>query len=151
MNAVLERNADKVSQGIKAIGITNQRETTVAWNKKTGEPLHNAIVWMDKRTAECVKEIENSLTEEEKTTFTKNCGLPINTYFSGSKMWWFLRNVASVKKLASEDPNGDQLCFSTIDTWLIAKLSGLTSVLTDSTNASRTMLMNLSTLEWDSF
>ena len=67
MNAVLDRNVDKVSQGgIKAIGITNQRETTVAWNKKTGEPLHNAIVWMDKRTAECVKEIENSLSGEEK-------------------------------------------------------------------------------------
>lgn len=125
MQAVLERNADKVKDvdgktNVRGIGITNQRETTVAWNKKTGDPLHNAIVWMDKRTAECVKEIEGALSKEGLDQFMKNCGLPVNTYFSGSKMWWLLRNVDSVKKLAEEDPKGEQLCFSTIDTWLIA-------------------------------
>ena len=79
----------------------------------------------------------------------QRCGLPLNTYFSGVKMKWLLENSPAVKALAASDPNGDELCFSTIDTWLIAKLSGLRSVVTDSTNASRTMLMDINSLEWN--
>ena len=79
----------------------------------------------------------------------KRCGLPLNTYFSGVKMKWLLENSPEVKALAQSDPEGNELCLSTIDTWLIARLSGLRSVVTDSTNASRTMLMDINTLEWN--
>lgn len=95
------------SSNVKAIGITNQRETTVAWNKRTGEPLHNALVWLDTRTADIVRDLKNRHGEEKLEEMRQRCGLPLNTYFSGSKMRWLLENSDAVKALAASDPNGD--------------------------------------------
>ena len=110
--------------------------------------MHNAVVWLDTRTKDIVKDLREEHGEEKLEQMRQRCGLPLNTYFSAVKMRWLLENSAAVGALAKSDPHGDELCFSTIDTWLIAKLSGLHSVVTDSTNASRTMLMDLATLEW---
>ena len=112
-------NADGTSN-VKAVGITNQRETTVAWNKRTGEPLHNAVVWLDTRTADVVKSLKERHGDDKLEEMRQRCGLPLNTYFSGSKIRWLLENSPAVKAMAESDPQGDQLCFSTIDTWLIA-------------------------------
>jgi glycerol kinase len=125
---------------IEAVGITNQRETTVVWNRHTGKPYHNAIVWQDTRTESYVKEMTTAFGADgwrEKT------GLPFATYFSGLKLKWLLNNVEG---LAADAAKGDAL-FGTIDTWLIWKLTGEHK--TDVTNASRTQLMNLKTLQWD--
>ena len=108
------------SSNVKAIGITNQRETTVAWNRKTGEPLHNAVVWLDTRTADVVKDLQNKHGAAKLEEMRQRCGLPLNTYFSGSKIRWLLDNSPAVHKVAQSDPSGETLCFSTIDTWLIA-------------------------------
>lgn len=127
---------------IKAIGITNQRETTVVWNRKTGEPIYNAIVWQDRRTAAyCQSFIEKGLhqTIQEKT------GLLIDAYFSASKINWILTHVKGARKLAE---NGE-LAFGTIDSWLVYNLTGGTKHITDVTNASRTLLFNIHTLAWD--
>ncbi len=124
---------------LSSIGITNQRETTLAWSKTTGEPLFNALVWQDTRTQDIcdeLKQIKNLSTQFSKT------GLPIATYFSLSKILWLIRNVDEVKKAAA---NND-LCFGTIDSWLLFKLTG--NHVTDVTNASRTLLMDLKTLQW---
>ncbi len=125
---------------LAAIGITNQRETTILWDKATGKPIHNAIVWQDTRTDELVREIGGA---EGQDRFRALCGLPLATYFSGPKVRWLLDNVPGARAKAER---GDIL-FGTMDTWLIWNLTG--EHVTDVTNASRTMLMNLATLDWD--
>ncbi|MCY2953897.1 MAG: FGGY family carbohydrate kinase, partial [Planctomycetota bacterium] len=130
---------------IAAVGIANQRETTVLWDKLTGQPLDNAIVWQDTRT----KEICDSLAAQSSIDrFRPLTGLPLATYFSAPKIQWILENVAAARQAAD---NGSAL-FGTIDSWLIWNLTGGPNGglhLTDPTNASRTMLMNLATLDWD--
>ena len=130
---------------IAAIGITNQRETTVLWNPKTGQPYGHAIVWQDTRTSDiCNELIENG----GQNRFRINTGLPIATYFSGPKIKWLLENEPD---LLSKAKNGEVL-FGNMDTWLIWNLTGRTEGgihITDVSNASRTMLMNLGTLQWD--
>ncbi len=126
---------------IEAVGITNQRETTVVWNRHTGKPYHPAIVWQDMRTDKMVQELSAQYGADGLRAKT---GLPFATYFSGLKLKWLLENVAG---LAEDARTGDAL-FGTIDTWLIWKLTGAHK--TDVTNASRTQLMNLQTLQWDS-
>lgn len=129
-------------QQIQAIGITNQRETTVVWDKKTGQPVFNAIVWQDRRTADYCDHIKG----EGKADFIKEkTGLIIDAYFSASKLKWILDNVDGVRERAE---NGD-LCFGTIDTWLVWKLTNGKVHVTDVSNASRTMLCNIHTLQWD--
>ena len=124
---------------LDSIGITNQRETTLAWRKSTGEPLHNALVWQDTRTQNICDELKQ--IEELSDEFLKT-GLPIATYFSLSKIIWLLRNVEEVNKAKIEN----DLCFGTIDSWLLYKLTS--KHVTDVTNASRTLLMDLNTLQW---
>lgn len=127
---------------IAAIGITNQRETTVVWDKKTGKPIYNAIVWQCRRTSEICDELkEKGLTEciREKT------GLIIDAYFSATKVKWILDNVEGARERAEKG----ELLFGTIDTWLIWKLTGGKVHVTDYSNASRTMMYNINTLEWD--
>jgi glycerol kinase len=119
-----------------AIGITNQRETTVVWDRHTGQPVHNAIVWQDTRTDTLIARLDADL-------FRERCGLPLATYFSGPKLRWLLDQDPSLRQRAEA---GDVL-FGTVDSWLIWNLTG--RHLTDATNASRTMLMNLSTMDWD--
>lgn len=136
-----------VDSGLKAIGLTNQRETTVVWSKSTGCPLHNAIVWMDVRTTSICRRLEKEL-QGGRTHFVDTCGLPISTYFSALKLLWLMENVDAVKEAVAKK---DAL-FGTIDTWLIWNLTGGINGglhVTDVSNASRTMLMNLKTLEWD--
>jgi glycerol kinase len=142
-NAMIQGNS-KITD-IAAVGITNQRETTVAWNKHTGLPYHNAIVWQDTRTAEICRQLAQGYGNDR---FRDICGLPLNPYFSGTKIKWLLENVDG---LTQEVAKGNAL-FGTIDTWLIWKLTGGVEGglhLTDVTNASRTMLMNLRTLDWE--
>ena len=127
---------------IEAIGITNQRETTVVWDKETGMPIYNAIVWQCRRTAEFCDELKARGYEEmvrEKT------GLLIDAYFSGTKLRWILENVPG----AREKAEAGQLLFGTIETWLIWKLTGGKVHVTDYSNASRTMMFNIKTLDWD--
>ena len=130
---------------IAAVGITNQRETTVVWNRNTGKPYYNAIVWQDTRTAD----ICNALAADGgQDRFRAQVGLPLATYFSGPKVRWILDNVAGVRAAAEA---GDAI-FGNIDTWVIWNLTGGTdggAHVTDVSNASRTMLMNLNTLDWD--
>ena len=130
---------------IAAIGITNQRETTLLWDRRTGKPYYNAIVWQDTRT----KDICDKLAQEGgQDRFRPVCGLPLATYFSGPKIKWILENVTGVRAAAER---GDAL-FGNIDTWLIWWLTGgpdSGAHVTDVSNASRTMLMNLHTLDWD--
>ena len=136
---ILKVDSEFSIKQLDSIGITNQRETTLAWKKSTGEPLYNAIVWQDTRTQDICDELKqiDKLTDE----FSKT-GLPIATYFSVSKILWLLRNIDDVQKAKS---NND-LCFGTIDSWLLYKLTG--EHVTDVTNASRTLLMDLNSLEW---
>jgi glycerol kinase len=122
---------------LAAVGITNQRETTLVWDKATGKPVHNAIVWQDTRTDQLVKELG------EQNRFRDKCGLPLATYFSGPKVRWLLDHVDGLRARAE----AGEVLFGTMDTWLIWKLTG--RHVTDVTNASRTMLMNLETLDWD--
>jgi glycerol kinase len=127
---------------IAAIGITNQRETTVVWDRKTGAPVYNAIVWQDKRTASICEQLkEKGLTDYVR----QNTGLVIDSYFSATKVKWILDNVQGAKQKAE---NGE-LAFGTIDTWLIWKLTGGKVHATDYSNASRTMLYNIRSLKWD--
>ncbi len=127
---------------IKAIGITNQRETTTVWNKNTGEPVYNAIVWQCRRTATiCDDLVIQGLSEKIK----EKTGLLVDAYFSATKLKWILDNVPDARKLAQ---NGD-LLFGTVDTFLIWKLTKGKLHITDYTNASRTMMFNIKTLEWD--
>lgn len=127
---------------IAAIGITNQRETTVLWDKKTGEPLHNAIVWQDRRTSAYCDELKAQglgKSVQEKT------GLIIDAYFSATKIRWILDNVPGARKKAE----AGEVAFGTIDTWLIWKLTDGRVHVTDVTNASRTMIYNIHSLDWD--
>ena len=131
-------NEFDISQ-LDSIGITNQRETTLAWNRKTGEPFHNALVWQDTRTQNIcdeIKEIQNIKNDLEKT------GLPVATYFSLSKILWLIRNVENIQN----ELENNNVCFGTIDSWLLYKLTG--AHITDVTNASRTLMMDLETLNW---
>ncbi|MCK9167412.1 MAG: FGGY family carbohydrate kinase, partial [Bacteroidales bacterium] len=127
---------------IAGIGITNQRETTIIWDKTTGNPVYNAIVWQDKRTSAYCNQLKR---EGWETYIAENTGLVIDSYFSATKIKWILDQVPGVRKKAE---NGE-LCFGTVDTWLIWNLSGGKLHITDYSNASRTMLFNINTLEWD--
>ena len=134
------KQANILGADLAAIGITNQRETTLIWDKKTGVPLANAIVWQDTRTTDFLA----TLSQTQKETIQFKTGLTIAPYFSGSKMNWLLNNVSGA--------NGENAIMGTIDSWLLWNLSGGVQGgvhLTDVTNASRTLLMNLETLDWD--
>jgi glycerol kinase len=130
------------SINIAAIGITNQRETTVVWSRKTGKPVHNAIVWQDRRTADFCDQLKK---EGHSRTILEKTGLIIDAYFSATKIRWILDNVKGARKLAEEG----QLAFGTVDSWLIWNLTRGKLHVTDVTNASRTMLFNIHTLKWD--
>lgn len=127
---------------IHGIGITNQRETTVVWNKKTGRPIYNAIVWQSRQTQEIVDQLKK---EDLEKWFQEKTGLRLDPYFSGTKVKWILDHVEGAKELANQ---GD-LLFGTIDSWLIWKLSGEKEHTTDYSNASRTLLFNIHDLQWD--
>ncbi len=138
--AISECGAD--GKSIAAIGITNQRETTVVWNRKTGKPIYNAIVWQDRRTSDYCDELREQGWEEKVKEKT---GLIIDSYFSGTKIRWILEHVDGARELANEG----KLAFGTIDTWLIWNLSKGDTHVTDVTNASRTMLFNIKEQKWD--
>lgn len=134
----LEISADQIA----AIGITNQRETTIVWDKNTGQPVYHAIVWQCRRTSEyCDSLKEKGLTE----TFREKTGLVIDAYFSGTKVKWILDHVEGARERAEKG----ELLFGTVETWLIWKLTKGAVHVTDYSNASRTMLFNINTLEWD--
>lgn len=130
------------SANIKAIGITNQRETTVVWNRKTGKPVHKAIVWQDRRTADFCDKLKK---EGHDKKILKKTGLIVDAYFSAAKVRWILDNVKGARRLAEEG----RLAFGTIDSWLVWNLTGGKLHITDVSNASRTMLFNIHTLKWD--
>ena len=133
-------------ENIDSIGITNQRETTVIWNKNTGKPIYNAIVWQDRRTASiCEKLIKDNNSFSVKELFQKKTGLILDSYFSGTKIKWILDNVPNARNSAIND----DLAFGTIDTWLIWKLTKGKHHVTDPSNASRTLLYNIHELKWD--
>jgi glycerol kinase len=135
------QKASLTAKDIAAVGVTNQRETTVVWDKATGQPVYNAIVWQDTRTAD----ICNKLAKDGgQNRFRRKVGLPLATYFSGPKIKWILDNVPGARARAKKG----ELLFGNIDTWVIWNLTGGVHV-TDVSNASRTMLMNLKTLDWD--
>lgn len=127
---------------VAAIGITNQRETTIVWDKETGIPVYNAIVWQDRRTSKYCDELKAKGWED--TIHTKT-GLVIDAYFSGTKLKWILDNVDGVRERAEKG----KLCFGTVDSWLVWKLTRGKMHITDVSNASRTMLFNINTMEWD--
>ncbi|XP_041574468.2 glycerol kinase isoform X2 [Taeniopygia guttata] len=150
----VEKTCEKMNElninigNIRAIGVTNQRETTVVWDKTTGEPLYNAIVWLDLRTQSTVERLLKRIPGKNKTFSKFKTGLPLSTYFSAVKLRWLLDNVEEIKK-AVED---GRALFGTIDSWLIWSLTGGKNGgihCTDVTNASRTMLFNIHSLEWD--
>src|SRR3954449_8393607 len=131
---------------VAAIGITNQRETTVIWDRSTGEPVYNAIVWQDTRTGPLVRELAG---DEGVDRLRSAVGLPLSTYFSGPKIAWILDNVDGARSRAEDG----SLAFGTMDSWVLWNLTGGVNGgvhVTDVTNASRTMLMSLETQEWDS-
>jgi glycerol kinase len=127
---------------IAAIGITNQRETTIVWDRKTGRPVYNAIVWQDRRTAGFCDQLKNEGLSE---LILKKTGLIIDAYFSATKIRWILDNVSGVREMAEKG----ELAFGTVDSWLLWNLTAGKLHVTDVTNASRTMLFNIHTLEWD--
>ena len=127
---------------VKAIGLTNQRETTIVWNKKTGKPIYNAIVWQCRRTVDIVEQMRKDNLEQY---ILENTGLVLDAYFSATKLKWILENVEG----AYEQARNGELLFGTVDTWLIYKLTNGKVFATDYTNASRTMLFNIKTLKWD--
>ena len=130
------------AEEIAGIGITNQRETTVVWNKETGKPIYNAIVWQSRQTSGICEELKQQGHEE---LFRSKTGLLIDAYFSGTKVKWILDNVEGARELANEG----KLLFGTIDTWLIWRLSGGKAHVTDYSNASRTLMYNIYDLKWD--
>jgi glycerol kinase len=148
---IWQRTQEVIADGLKsskvdvkdiaAVGITNQRETTVVWEKATGKPVYNAIVWQDTRTDQIINEFGKQGGQDR---FRAKVGLPLATYFSGPKIKWILDNVEGARAKAEKG----ELLFGNIDTWVIWNLTGGVHV-TDVTNASRTMLMNLQTLDWD--
>ena len=135
-------NVNAKGSDILAIGITNQRETTIVWDAETGEPVYNAIVWQDRRTAEFCDELRaRGLTE----VIRSKTGLILDPYFSGTKVRWILENVPGARQKA----NAGKLRFGTVDSWLVWNLTGGRHHVTDVSNASRTLLFNIHTLEWD--
>ncbi|KAF4086643.1 hypothetical protein AMELA_G00086050 [Ameiurus melas] len=150
----MERTSEKLTQlkigvtNIKAIGVTNQRETTLVWDKETGEPLYNAIVWLDLRTQSTVEHLIEKTPGKNKNHLKHKTGLPISTYFSAVKLRWLMDNVVEV----DEAVRSHRAMFGTVDSWLIWSLTGGKNGgvhCTDVTNASRTMLFNIHTMEWD--
>lgn len=141
LKEVVQSN-DISSKDIAAIGITNQRETTIIWDRKTGQPVYNAIVWQDRRTANACEDLKkNGYNAEIK----QKTGLVIDAYFSGTKINWILDNVPGIRQRAELG----ELAFGTVETWLTWKLSAGKLHITDASNASRTMLFNINTLQWD--
>ncbi|MDD3186061.1 MAG: glycerol kinase GlpK [Anaerostipes sp.] len=138
--AMIELNVG--ASDVAAVGITNQRETTILWDKNTGEPVYNAIVWQCRRTSKFCDELKEQGLEEK---FRSKTGLPIDAYFSGTKIRWILDNVKGVRERAQRG----EILFGTVETWLIWNLTGGKSHVSDVTNAARTMLFNINTLEWD--
>ncbi|WP_347241627.1 glycerol kinase GlpK [Thermus sp.] len=136
------RRAGVEAREVLALGITNQRETTLLWDRKTGEPLHNAIVWQDRRTASICEALREKGLEP---LFRERTGLLLDPYFSGTKLMWLLENVPGLKEKARRG----EVLFGTVDTWLVWKLTGGRVHATDPTNASRTLLFNLHALAWD--
>lgn len=134
--------AELESESIVAIGITNQRETTVIWDKETGKPIHNAIVWQDRRTADFCSELTARGYDK---LIKKKTGLLLDAYFSGTKIKWLLDNVEGARQKAEDG----KLAFGTIDSWLVWKLTKGETHITDITNASRTLLFNIHTKQWD--
>jgi glycerol kinase len=130
------------SVNIAAIGITNQRETTIVWNRKTGKPIHNAIVWQDRRTADFCDQLKN---DGESRKILEKTGLIIDAYFSATKVRWILDNVKGARKMAE----AGELAFGTVDSWLVWNLTRGKLHITDVSNASRTMLFNIHSLKWD--
>uniref|UniRef100_A0A671V5E3 glycerol kinase n=1 Tax=Sparus aurata TaxID=8175 RepID=A0A671V5E3_SPAAU len=150
----MERTCEKLTQlnidisNIKAIGVTNQRETTLVWDKETGEPLYNAIVWLDLRTQSTVERLINKTPGRNKNHLKHKTGLPISTYFSAVKLRWLMDNVDEVREAVV----CHRAMFGTVDSWLIWCLTGGKKGgvhCTDVTNASRTMLFNIHTMDWD--
>jgi glycerol kinase len=136
-------NENKVSaKDIAAIGITNQRETTVVWDRATGKPIHNAIVWQDRRTASICDKLKKKGLEKD---IRKRTGLVVDAYFSGTKVQWILDNVKGARERAKKG----ELAFGTVDSWLVWNLTGGKTHVTDYSNASRTMLFNIVDLKWD--
>lgn len=144
LNVVSEaiKKAGITAADIKSIGITNQRETTVVWNKESGKPVYNAIVWQSRQTENICRELKDKGFEKQVRSKT---GLLIDSYFSGPKISWILKNVKGAKKDAADG----KLLFGTIDTWLLWKLTGGKVHATDYTNASRTMIFNIVEMNWD--
>ena len=130
-------------KAIAGIGITNQRETTILWDKATGEPVYNAIVWQCRRTAGICDKLKETPGMAE--TIAEKTGLVIDAYFSGTKLKWLLDNVPGARERAERG----ELLFGTVETWLIWRLTGGAAHVTDYSNASRTMLFNIHTLTWD--
>ncbi|MFB9948149.1 glycerol kinase GlpK [Rhizobium puerariae] len=130
------------ARDIAALGITNQRETVVVWERETGRPIHNAIVWQDRRTASYCEKLKRQDLEK---FFTRRTGLLLDPYFSGTKLSWMLANVKGARARAAKG----ELCFGTIDTFLIWRLTGGRSFVTDATNASRTLIYNIAENRWD--
>ena len=137
---IQEQKVDAAS--IAAIGITNQRETAIVWDRKTGEPVYNAIVWQDKRTAPICEALKAKGLE---SYVRQNTGLVIDSYFSGTKVKWILDNVPGARDRASKG----ELAFGTVDTWLVYNMTGGKTHVTDYTNASRTLFYNIRELKWD--
>uniref|UniRef100_A0A8C1PGG8 glycerol kinase n=1 Tax=Cyprinus carpio TaxID=7962 RepID=A0A8C1PGG8_CYPCA len=150
----MDRTCEKMTQlnidisNIKAVGVTNQRETTLVWDKETGEPLYNAIVWLDLRTQSTVERLINKTPGRNKNHLKHKTGLPISTYFSAVKLRWLMDNVEKVHEAVLSH----RAMFGTVDSWLIWSLTGGKKGgvhCTDVTNASRTMLFNIHTMDWD--
>jgi glycerol kinase len=141
IDAVLD-SAGIAAQDLAAVGITNQRETTVLWDRQTGIPVARAIVWQDRRTAEQCRLLRAEGHEKE---IAQRTGLLLDPYFSGTKLAWLLDHVPGARERAERG----ELCFGTVDSWLAWKLSGGRHHITDVTNASRTLLLNLHTRQWD--
>ena len=138
---VLKNNNIKASQ-IAGIGITNQRETTIIWDKTTGQPIHNAIVWQDRRTTDLCNKLK---AEGHEPMVSSKTGLLLDPYFSATKIAWLLDNVAGARDRAERG----ELAFGTMDSWLLWNLTAGKSHATDATNASRTMLYNIHRADWD--
>lgn len=134
--------ADLTADDIAAVGITNQRETTILWDKKTGRPVYNAIVWQDRRTADYCGQLKRDGVEE---MVTEKTGLRIDPYFAGTKVRWILENVEGVRQKAEDGT----LLFGTVDCWMAWQLSGRKVHVTDTSNAARTLLYNVNTHDWD--
>jgi glycerol kinase len=136
------RKANVSAKDVMAIGIANQRETTIVWDRQTGAPLHNAIVWQDRRTAELCKDLREVGAE---SLIRERTGLVIDPYFSGTKLAWLLDEIPGARERAARG----ELAFGTVDTWLVWQLTGNRTHVTDVSNASRTLLFNIHTNEWD--